>query len=289
MGVVNGPSVFGAKFSVPKHTKTIVNEYVPKEALADFTVPDDIRHLGTMPMVIEHTQHHLEALRTHGLEGLVTVHHCDQQGPFDIAEQSRGHDMLTDFYEDPEFVHHLMRQATRAYIAISRLCKEIQGEPLRAGNAVSNYMDPGGVRMCDDSGILVSPPIFEEFIQPYQIEAFEHFGGGWLHYCGGVPGGGRSEGLHLHDLYLSNPYLRGLNFTTGKDLDAEIRKVVGKKVNYIGGYPRREGESLEDYARRICSLLDGRRGMILSLAVTDGEKPHAMETWMKVQDEVFGA
>ncbi len=287
-GVVNGPSVFGAEFAVPAHTKPVVTKYVPKEALVDVELPDDIRGLGTMPKVIEHTQHHQEVIRREGLDHVMTVHHCDTQGPFDIAEQTRGHELLTDFYEDPEFVHHLMREATKAYIAISHLCKGLAGEGTQWGNAVGHWMEPGGVRMCDDSGILVSPEIFGEFIQPYQVDGFAPFGGGWLHYCGGVPEGGRAEGLHIHDLYLANPYLRGLNFTTGKDLSAEIRKILAADVNYIGGFPRNEGEALADYFRRILSLCPGRKGLFLQPSLQPGEAEGAMDTWMQVQDDVFG-
>lgn len=287
MGVVNGPSLFGVEFVVPAHTKTVVSRYAPKADLAAFQLPGDIRALGTMPRVIEHTQAHQATLREHGLDKLITVHHCDIQGPFDIAEQARGHDLLTDFYEDPAFVHHMMEQATRAYIAMGLLCKELAGEGRTWGNANGYWMNPGGVRMCDDSGILLSPGLFAEFVQPYQIRAFEAFGGGWLHYCGGVPDGNRQEGLHLHEHYLANPYLRGMNFTTGKDLLAEIRTIIAHRVNYIGGFRRLPGEGVEPYFRRLCGLCPGRKGMIVGANLQPEEKPGAIDLWHRVQDELI--
>ena len=146
---------------------------------------------------------------------MVDVHHCDIQGPFDIACQALGPTIFTEIYDDPEFVHHLMNEATRAYIAVAQLCKTLQGEGETWGNASGFWMKQGGVRVCDDSGILLSRACFEEFVFPYHAKALAPFGGGWLHYCGGVPGGGRAEGVHLHDMYCRIPGLRGLNSLRG--------------------------------------------------------------------------
>ena len=286
-GVINGPALFGAGYAIPPHTRPVVNRRVPKAELAAFVLPEDITPLGVTPRILEHTQHHLQALRENGLEGLVGVHHPDTQGPFDIAAQARGHDIFTDFYDDPGFVHHLMEQSTRAYVALSRLCKRLQGEGETWGNASGLWMDPGGVRLCDDSGILVSAASFQTFLEPYYGQAFEPFGGGWLHYCGGVPGGGRPEGLHLHDCYLRIPRLRGLNFTTGRDLAAEIRKLTASRIVYYGGYPRQKDEDLAAYFRRVLQFCPGRTGLIFTPEIRPEEADGFMLAWRKAQDELF--
>ena len=287
-GVINAPSILGASFVVPAHTKPVINARVPKEELAAFGVPEDIRPLGVLPTMVEHTQHHLAALDEAGLADRVGVRHCDTQGPFDIAAQACGHDAIfLDLYEDPDFVHSLMAKCTDIYIKLSRLCKQLTGHPLDRGYANEYWMDPGSVRLCDDSGILVSAEMYEEFLAPYLAKAFEPFGGGWIHYCGGVPEGNRPEGLHLHEVYCSVPGMRGLNFTTGRDWPAEIRKLIANKVIYLGGLPRQEGEPLEGYFRRVLSMCDDRRGMIFHGAVRPAEAPMAMETWRRVQDDLW--
>jgi len=146
-GVVNCMSVLGAEYVVPEHTKPVVSQYVPKEDLAAFEVPDDVADLGTMPRVIEHMEHHLGVLRAHGLDETVRVCHCDQQGPFDVAAQAHGHDIFIDLYEDPDFVRELMDKTTQVYIAVSKLCKRLSSEPVDGGQAVDYWMDNGGVRM----------------------------------------------------------------------------------------------------------------------------------------------
>lgn len=287
-GVINGPCLFGAEFDVPTHTKPVVTKYVPKEMLESFTLPDDIRGLGITQRVVEHMEHHKAVLAAHGLGGWVSVYHCDTQGPFDIAEQTRGHDLFTDMFECPEFVHHLMEQATKAYIALSLLCKKIEGEGETRGNAKGCWMEKGGVRLCDDSGILLSVKGWEEFVLPYHTKALDRFGGGWIHYCGGVPGGGRAEGLHLHDSYAKIPCLRGFNFTTGGDWFAEVKKMIDHRVNYIGGLPRGKEEPLESFFRRVLALCPGRKGLILGSGPrTPEEAAGFMDLWHRLQDEMM--
>ncbi|HUS48010.1 MAG TPA: hypothetical protein VM098_07820 [Phycisphaerae bacterium] len=287
-GVINGPSILGAPFKVPAHTKPVISGHISKDRLAAFEVPDDIRGLGVIPTMVEHTQHHLAALAEAGLADRVGVRHCDTQGPFDIAAQAYGHDeIFLGLYVDGDFVHELMAKCTDIYITLSRLSKQLAGHPIGQGYANEYWMDPGSVRLCDDSGILVSAEQYAEFLAPYLGKAFEPFGGGWIHYCGGIPDGNRPEGLHLHELYCAVPNMRGLNFTTGKDWPAEIGKVIASKVVYLGGLPRGEDEPLDGYFRRVLSLCDGRRGMIFSASVRPDELPAAMGTWHRLQDELW--
>ena len=287
-GVINCMTIFGAEYVVPEHTKPVVCRYVPKETLREFQVPDDVSRLGIMPTMVAHMEHHKAALAERGLGELVNVYHCDQQGPFDIAAQSRGHDIFVDLYDDPEFVHTLMRKAVRIYIAVTKLCKRINGEPPDGGNAVGYWSETGGVRMCGDSDILVSREHFREFIQPYGQEAFRAFGGGWMHYCGGWPGAGRSEGLHLHDLYAEIEGLRGLNWTTARDWIAEMRRLADLGLVHLGGVLRTDGESLEDYFRKALSPYETRSGMIFIYPeLKDGEADACMEVWHRLQEEHF--
>ncbi len=288
-GVINGPTVLGAPYAVPAHTKPVCTGRVPRGRLAELELPEDISALGVMPRMIEHTQHHLAALRRAGLDDRIGVRHCDTQGPFDIAAQARGHDdLFLDLYTAPDFVHALMATCVDLYRRMNVLCKRLAGEPLQRGYANEFWMANGSVRLCDDSGILISPAHFREFCAPCVEAAFEPFAGGWVHYCGGVPDGHRPEGLHLHEIYCSIPRLRGLQFTTGRDWPAEVRKVIARKVVYLGTLPRADGEPLAGYFRRVLSLCDGRCGMIFSPQLREDERPAAVETWHAVQDELWG-
>ena len=288
-GVINGPTVYGTPYAVPAHTKPVCTGRVDRDTLAEFEVPEDISDLGVIPTMIEHTQHHVTVLAEAGLDDLVGVRHCDAQGPFDIAAQARGHDAIfVDMYTDGPFVHELMVKSVDVYVKLNVLSKTLAGDQLECGLANTYWMDPGSVRLCDDSAILVSPALFAEFCAPYISRALEPFGGGWVHYCGGVPEGGRPEGLHLHDIYCGVEGLRGLNFTTGGDWPAEVRKVIEREVTYIGQMPRGRDEPLADYFRRTLGVCEPRLGMLGSLAVRPSEVDSAMDVWHAAQDELWG-
>jgi len=293
MGTINCQSVFGVEWRVTRENRSAVTRYVPKDVLAHFESPEDVRGMGVIPQMVEHMAHHAAALADRGLGGIVSVHHCDQQGPFDIAAMVRGHDIFVDMHDDGDFVHRLMRACTEVYVKVTELCKAVSGERVGGpGNAVGVWMDAGAVRMCGDSDILVGAPAYREFIQPYQREAFDRLGGGWLHYCGGWPGTGRSEGLHLHDAYAEIGSLRGLNWTTARDWLGEMRKLRRLGVVHVGTVPRLAGEGLADYFRRVLSCYERRSGLVFGGTwdgpeLRAGEHARAVETWHRVQDEML--
>ncbi|KKT04476.1 MAG: hypothetical protein UV78_C0032G0008 [Parcubacteria group bacterium GW2011_GWA2_43_17] len=285
-GVINCMSLFGVKFDVPSHTKPVVTEYLSKDEILCANIPDEISSLGIMPHMIRHMEYHKAALQRRGLAEHILLGHCDLQGPFDIAAMVRGHDIFTDMYEDPDFVHHLMRLSTSAYIAVAKLCKKISGEPLNHGISDGIYMENGVGRICGDSDILVSKDMHQQFIAPYHAHVLDAFGGGWLHYCGGRKGFNRAEGLHLHESYAALPKLRGLNWTTGRDWVAEMRRLKGLGVVYIGWMPRDEGQSLEDYFRMVLSPYDTKGGFVFGWPeLTAVEVDLAMDVWHTIQDK----
>ncbi len=215
------------------------------------------------------------------LDGRLEVYLPDTQGPFDLAHLVRGHDLLTDLVDDPPFVHHLMELATHVYIEGTRRLKQATGEPLNAGHHGGNlFMVGAGVRLCDDSGTIISPRLLEEFVLPYQQRALEAFGGGWVHWCGGD--------FHLVPLYLSLPACKGINLgqPARYDLAAVLEAVLQAGKLYYGTLDRRPEEVLEDYFARVLGYLQGeRRGLILSCG-RDASQPSAaqmQERWHEAQ------
>lgn len=292
-GVINGPSILGAPYNVPPHTKPVISGHVSYEALRDLSVPSDIRSLGCMPTMIAHTQHHLAALKAAGLYGRIGIHHCDLQGPFDIAAQARGHDAIfLDLYIDTAFVHELMAKCTDIFIRMAALSKTLVGDAMDSGLANDYWMGAGSVRLCDDSGILVSPDLYREHLAPYIGKAMAPFGGGWIHYCGGVPNCNLPEGLHLHESYLSQKPVRALQFTTAGDLPAEVRRLREHKVAWLAVGWREtlspDGvQTHETLFKRMIALCDVRRGMVVTAKMDAAELPGAVEMWHRLQDEAW--
>jgi len=219
------------------------------------------------------------------LDGRLSVYLPDTQGPFDIAHQARGHDIFTDMFDDPPFVHHLMELATHVYIEASRRLKGAAREPLDSGHHSGQmYMEECGARLCDDSAILLSPGLFEEFVLPYHQRALQPFGGGFVHWCG--------SGEHILTGYLTLPEVRGINLGNPEMYDpAELlpRLVEAGKV-YFGFWPRDPDESLDTYFGRMLKPLGGeKRTLILSLGRAPDMPPtdEIMSLWHEVQSRLL--
>lgn len=81
----------------------------------------------------------------------------------------------------------------------------------------------GGIRICDDSAVLVSGDVYRNFIKKHDIKVFAPFSGGWIHYCGNgnhfVDELFGLEGMHY--LHMGNPDLH--------DFEHLAKKAVEKK------------------------------------------------------------
>ncbi|NOZ20249.1 MAG: hypothetical protein GXP25_04085, partial [Planctomycetes bacterium] len=253
LGVGFIPSLFGmeTKFVQEDQMPWIIG-HLSKEELAEAEVPD-VRNAGLMPKCLEMIAYFKEKL-----DGKAHVYLADTQGPFDIAHLIRGHDIYTDIYDDPDFVHHLLALCTETYIEVSKVMKEAIGEPLDSGYHATGYMGNGGVRLCDDSAINVSGDTYREFIQPYVQRALEPFGGGWYHFCG--------RGHQILDAIIETDGVRGINFGNPEMYDyADIlSRVRARGKFYKGAIPPEPDETLDAYANRISGYLDGDpRSLIL--------------------------
>lgn len=215
------------------------------------------------------------------LAGRLEIYLADTQGPFDLAHLARGHDLLTDLVDDPPFVHHLMDLATHVYVEGTRRMKQALGEALDEGYHGGNvHMVGAGVRMCDDSGTIISPRAHEEFVLPYAARALAPFGGGWVHWCGGD--------FHLVPAYLSLPEVKGINLGQPDryDLPAVFGTILGAGKLYYGYLNRSVQEPLDEYFARVLGYLRGeRRGLILTCGRDDTMPPvpQMLELWHAAQ------
>jgi len=274
-------TVFGLNQLVFEDKMPWLKERLPKKKIADMEIEDlqDIEERGLVPKVEEYMSYFVEKLR-----GKAYVYLADTQGPFDIAHLVRGDDIFLDMFDDPPFVHHLMELTTYVYITISRIMKGLNGEDLDKGYHTTMYMGAGGVRMCEDSTTLLSPALIDEFVIPYIGEALVAFGGGWIHYCG------RND--HLFKRVMEMEEVKGVNFgDPGMHEVSEImREVLDNGKLYFGSWVREEGESLEDYFRRVLTPLEGeKRGLIFQPSgievENEDEGKRIMELWHSLQNK----
>lgn len=128
--------------------------------------------------------------------------------------------------------------------------KEAIGEPaisLHHGNVL--YSDSFGIRICEDTTVLLNQDCIEEFAIAYSRKLAGEFGGAWVHYCG--------YNEHLTDSILSYPEFKVLNFghIPGHEHEIDFYHNMDKfqksgKINF-NGWPKFPEESQEEYLLRL--------------------------------------
>ena len=207
--------------------------------------PDDITIQGTFERAMDYMRRFIEVMGDR-----VPVYCPDTQGPLDLAHLLMGDDIFLECYDDPPFVHHLMEICLELGIRVHTWVKELTGEPLDSiyhGNSL--YAENMGVRICEDTTVLLNPDHIEEFAMPYTRRLAAHFGGAWVHYCG------RND--NLTKAVLKVPEIRGINFghIPGHEHDhpfeedMELIRDVGKI--FFGSWPLFEGENPKEYLHRL--------------------------------------
>ncbi len=113
----------------------------------------------------------------------VHLYHPDMQGAIDGCELLWGSDLFLDLYEEPELVHACLELISDTYIAFMR--KWFALVPAEAEvNVHWQLWHKGRIMLRLDSGMNLSPAMFDEFIAPYEQRLFDAFGGGAVHFCG---------------------------------------------------------------------------------------------------------
>jgi hypothetical protein len=207
--------------------------------------PDDIKACGSFARGLEMMSFFKEVMGDS-----LSCYVMDTQGPFDLAHLLIGDELFLQLYDDPPFVHHLMNLCLQLGIKTHRWMKEIIGEPLnKLHHCNSLYSDSFGIRICEDTTVLLSPDQIEEFALTYSRKLAQEFGGAWVHYCG--------YNEYLTDSILKTPEFKVLNFghIPGHEHKTDFYSNMEKfkkagKVNF-NDWPRFESESPEEYLSRL--------------------------------------
>lgn len=182
------PSLFGAEvFEMPPETNTLpttvsCNDSDKIREILEKGLPDlyagfgkDVFAFGEM--CAEIFEHYPK------IKKYVQVYHPDLQGTLDIAELLWGSEMFYEMYDDPDFVHSVLRLITNTYKAfLEKWYTIIPKEPDLSVHWGIIHRGPIMLRL--DSGMNLSADFYREYSMPYDKELFDHFGGGCMHFCG---------------------------------------------------------------------------------------------------------
>ena len=240
-------SLFGKQQSLFDDKMPWLVDHVKKEEVKEnynFSFNDSAEFAAAM----EHMEYMSSFLRDNGLTGKVFVFPLDLQGAIDTAHLVYGDTIFYDFYDDPDFVHHLLNMSCEAiYFAMDESFKRIE----KSGEYVAHYnhliipRDIGSVKISEDTTTLLSAAHINEFAKPYLRRMLEYFNGGYVHYCG--------KNDHLLDMIFNEPLVRGINFgnTDMHDMSRVLERCRDTRKVYTGQIGRNGGESLFDYFTRV--------------------------------------
>jgi hypothetical protein len=243
--------------------------------------PDDIRVRGAVERGLDYMRRHK------ALMGDRPMLYCmDTQGPFDLAHLMLGDDLFYLVYDDPPFVHHVLGFCVELATRLTHWMKAVSGEPADVCHHTNSlYMENGGIRICEDSTVLLGPGQIREFAIPYSRRLAQRFGGAWVHYCG------RND--ELTRAICEAPEFRGINFghVPGHEhehpFEQDMAWIRDRGKICFGGWPRRPGEEGEAYLRRMLEW--ARQGCLIPQidpAVGPGGYPDiraAVDAWYAMQ------
>lgn len=276
-GSVLLPSILGIEYQVFPDKPPWIIRPLSAEQITNWDL-SNIEEKGLLSMVSEFMIFFKQKLGNQAQPYLPSL-----AGPFDLAYLLRGNDIFLDMYDSPSSVFKIMEKTTEVFIKANIFFKEVIDEPLTSGVYDAVYMANGGVRVTEDSSVLLSPDMWNKFVRPFIAETLKPFRGGIVHLCG------RHE--TLLDALLSIPEVKGINLGNPElyDYESTIRKFVAVEKFYCGRcWPRKKDESLQDYFFWILSALKGKKRGLIFQPAGEGEwpEPHKIiDLWHSLQDE----
>ncbi|MGI6261448.1 MAG: hypothetical protein ACOYJR_06365 [Acutalibacteraceae bacterium] len=176
------------------------------------------------------------------LEGTgIQVYPMDLQGPIDMAHLFMGDEFFYSLYDDPELVYKALEMSLTAEIYGIEKCLEIIA-PTEYVCHYNGLVLPADkpLKVSEDTSTLLSAEHLETFMRPYTERLLDHFGGGYIHYCG--------NNQHLLEMMPTFRKSIGLNFGNPERHDPELvlKSLAKAGKSYYGSFP---GMSAAEQAR----------------------------------------
>jgi len=221
-GLVGG--LFGLEQRVFPDKMPWLLERLSKEQIlalepGEFTVTDEYRR------ALEHMRYMKDMLQGTGIE----VFPFDLQGPVDSAHLLYGDEFFYALYDDPDFVDHLLDLVHAALLRLMQDCFGI----MQPGEHVPHYNGlvlPANapLKISEDTSTLLGREHILRYCVPRTKALLEHFGGGYIHYCGSNP--------HLYEAVTQHIQPLGLNLGNREkhDMAAVLRDLAGRGMFYYG-------------------------------------------------------
>lgn len=171
------PALFGVEIKFAKNEAPWpVPPNLSKEEILALEVPD-IEATWPMDCLIAD----MDALED---EFGYVVGDFDTDGILNTALHLRGQQLFIDFFEDPDFIHHLFTILAETYVLVANYVKSRTGTCAVATNRSILHVDPKIYLHSNCSVQMVSPATYEEFLLPYEQYLAERLQPYGIHHCG---------------------------------------------------------------------------------------------------------
>ena len=272
MGCSVFPSLLGVAPRLFEDKMPWVKEHLSKEQIWQIK-PEDITICNDFKVALEHMAYMRDRLQDSPLR----IYPLDLQGPFDTAHIVYGDDIFYDIYDDPEFVHHLMDLSCHALIVGMEACLALIPGAEKSIAHYSNLVMPksmGGLKISEDTSTLVSAHTIDEFVVPYTKRVLDHFGGGYIHYCG--------KNDHLFKAMMDVDNVFGFNFGNSDmhDMDMILSEIAKAGKVYYGHVHQLPGETEREYFARVQKSSNSR--LLLTYSAGDRDPAEILQTWIQV-------
>ena len=269
MGCSAFPSLFGVTPLLFEDKMPWVKKHLSRQQIANLK-PGEIAPNNDIFLALEH----MSFMRDQLQNSPVRIYPPDLQGPFDMAHIVYGDAIFYDLYDDPQFVHYLMELCCQAIIIGMEQCLQAIPDSERLIAHYSNLVIPkamGGLKISEDTSTLLSRDCIDEFVIPYTSRVLEHFGGGYIHYCG--------KNDHLFESMLSLNKVIGINFGNPEmhDMDMILSKIAKAGKLYYGHVNSLPGENEREFFARVLKASGGR--ILLAYDAGDRDTEEIMNDW----------
>ena len=180
-GIGTVASAFGLDYSWPEGQAPVITTKFEKvaEALQADIVPVEKTAIG------RHTLNMIEYFMEK-TGGKIPVSFCDSQSPLNIASSVVNIDnFLVDLYMNPEPVVKFLDRIADLIIDFYRKQEQIIGDCLaKPGHGFASSRHLKGNGFSDDIVHMLSPELYQSYIQPSFLKSATAFGGGAFHSCG---------------------------------------------------------------------------------------------------------
>ncbi len=266
-GVTIIASLFGAEVVV-KGTSYPWAKPIGREAVVaalDSGIPD--LHGGLGSRVMETMGFYHEKLADYPrARQAIHVTQPDLQGALDNLHLLWGKDLFIGLYDEPELVHEALDLIAQTYSAYLDEVRPHTTEDVGEDCIVLHWgVLRGNLILKNDTPIMISPQIYDQFVRPHDEQIFAACGPGAIHFCGSADHS-RDEILatqELTTLDLGQPEMNDLALWYGQAQERKIcfMRLLCSEEDILSGQYHQQFPTGMQFVTKVADVAAGRRLM----------------------------